>query len=748
MGYAKHIGRVGALAIALGIGYGVSDATAFADAPDTSAAGTSSSSTQQAAPVRRGASTASSPRASARDSAGPRAAASVKRVAAGDSSTPVDVPTVTIPKAGAAVKAAVPAASVSVPAVRTAAPAATTVQSAAPASAAALTIAPTALRQADRVALPPRLTAIAQRITAALSSLLANAGSGPNAGGPLAWIALAWSRLQLGQAAARSTASALTTSAPVQSGNLLTNPGAEFGDPSESGFSAVSIPGWTATGTPTVIKYGTPRNLWPMGVSFPMPNLPKFFSFPQASTNPTGGNQFFGGGNVASATLTQTVDLSAAGSQIDLGGVTYNLGGEFGGFLIDPSQAHLKVTFLDQNKTYLGTASTKSVGMLSRLFMTGFKERSVTGTLPEGTRYAQVELDLQDNNWRLLGFRARYNNAYADNLSFTIGAPLAAAGNPTPPPSSVGSLDHVYMVYMENKGYDDIVGSPNAPFTNSLINAYGFFNGYYGLTHPSLPNYYPILGGSDFGKTYNCSDTCIDAPNTLMENLDNASLVWRSYAQGFTAGMNPLQSSGNYAVDETAFPAYTYFANNPDPNYAKNHLLPLEQMATDLQSTATSPSYAWFAADEDSNGEGPVDTLGGVLRFALSQISPKHQYNVPALDKYLSETIPMIMNSASWNTDTVDNSNKSVIVVTFDEDNNNTSLGFGNEGNHIVTVVIPNQDAIDAGMRAGHYIASDHYNQYSLLNMIETSLGLPTLTNNDKFAAPMNEAWGSTLPSV
>ena len=46
-----------------------------------------------------------------------------------------------------------------------------------------------------------------------------------------------------------------------QSGNLLINSGAEAGDPSLSGYASVSIPGWTVTGTPTVIQYGTLRRL-------------------------------------------------------------------------------------------------------------------------------------------------------------------------------------------------------------------------------------------------------------------------------------------------------------------------------------------------------------------------------------------------------------------------------------------------------------------------------------------------------
>jgi len=291
------------------------------------------------------------------------------------------------------------------------------------------------------------------------------------------------------------------------------------------------------------------------------------------------------------------------------------------------------------------------------------------------------------------------------------------------------------MVYGENKGYDDIVGSPNAPFLNSLINAYGFADNYYALTHGSSPNYYPIVGGTDFGLTYNCGTPCIDASTTLVSNIDDAGKTWRSYAQGLIPGDSPLVSTDTYQFGETVFPAFTSIAN--DPAYAAAHILPLEQMAIDLQSAVTTPNYAWFAANEDFAGEGPVNSLGGFLKFAFNQIDPRHQYNVPALDQFLSETVPTIMISAVWN----DANEASVIVVTFDEDNNNLSLGFGNEGNHIVTVVIPSPGAVAAGMRSGPFIASNHLDHYSLVRMIEDSLGLPSLTNNDRYAAPMNEFW-------
>ena len=126
----------------------------------------------------------------------------------------------------------------------------------------------------------------------------------------------------------------------------------------------------------------------------------------------------------------------------------------------------------------------------------------------------------------------------------------------------------------------------------------------------------------------------------------------------------------------------------------------------------------------------------------LAQVACQVGVDAPALDQYLSETVPTIMNSNAWKSDEA-----SVIVVTFDEDNNNTSLGFGNNANHIVTVVIPSPGAILDGMRSGSFTVTDYYNHYSLLRMIEDALDLPTLTNNDKFASPMNAFWESGIRS-
>ncbi|WP_308124246.1 alkaline phosphatase family protein [Mycolicibacterium xanthum] len=580
----------------------------------------------------------------------------------------------------------------------------------------------------------------------AIRALLRTLGISPVAGtgspvtpvnSPLLFTMLAWVRREFEQTFPGPTAQQLgalivgpqdtvaATAALVQSPNLLVNPGAEVGDPSLSGYSSVTVPGWTVTGTPTVIEYGTLRRLpWPLGS--PGPTLPAFLGFPSTRcAPPDSGEQFFGGGNVATSTLTQTVDLSAAASDIDTGAVPYTLSGWLGGFTLDPSAASVTVTFLDENQLYLGTGRLTPVTVLDRWLQTGLLERETTGTIPVGTRSAQVVVTFTDCN----PAPGNYNNAYADNLSFTVGADLPAPPPPAPPVSTVGQLDHVFMVYLENKGFTDIVGSPNAPYLNSIINAYGFGSNYYALTHPSLPNYYPILGGSDFGINYNCPANCVDEPN-LADSIEAAGLTWAGYAQ----------SGGGYAVaDNLPFLGFSDIYN--DPARVEAHLFDLTQLAGDLDVPADAPNFVWFAADDATNMEGPTNTLVGIVQWAISQLTPPllggHQYNVAAGDKWLQDTLPMILSSPTWQ----DPTQRSVIVITFDEDYNNLSLGIGNQGNHITTVVIPSPGAVNAGMRDGHFVADDHNNHYSLLRTIEEALGLPPLTNNDRYAQPMNEYW-------
>jgi hypothetical protein len=59
--------------------------------------------------------------------------------------------------------------------------------------------------------------------------------------------------------------------------------------------------------------------------------------------------------------------------------------------------------------------------------------------------------------------------------------------------------DHVVWIVFENTDYEQIVGSPNAPYLNGLSAACGLATNYHGLAHPSLPNYIAMTSGSTQG---------------------------------------------------------------------------------------------------------------------------------------------------------------------------------------------------------------------------------------------------------
>ena len=376
----------------------------------------------------------------------------------------------------------------------------------------------------------------------------------------------------------------------------------------------------------------------------------------------------------------------------------------------------------------LGTGSTGSVSLLDRLGLTGFQQREISGTVPAGTTSAVVTTTFNDR-CPVLG---HYNDAYADNVSFTVGDTSLTPAPLKTPTSTVGHIDHVQLIYMENKGVGNIIGSPNAPFINSLINSQDYVANYYALGHPSDPNYFRIMGGSDFGIAYNPVSNVIDAPS-LMQEMDQQGISWVGYAQGMPAP-GTIVPSGTYAPDALPFLEFKYVFNNT-PAYQQAHLQPLTSLSTGLSDPNTAPRFAWIAADGTNNMEGPINSPSSLGRWALSQIT-NHQYNVAAGDAFVQQQVQTIEASPTWNS-----SQSDVIYVTMDEDSNNLSLGLGNQGNHVVMVAIPNQAAIDAGMQPGPYVVNGYANQYSLMSTIEYNMGLPPLTANDTYAPPMNGLW-------
>ncbi len=91
---------------------------------------------------------------------------------------------------------------------------------------------------------------------------------------------------------------------------------------------------------------------------------------------------------------------------------------------------------------------------------------------------------------------------------FAAGAAQAGQGRV---PEGIPSLDHVFVIMMENHAYAQVAGNPQAPFINALMAKANVAKNYYAIAHPSLTNYLEVVGGSNFN---NLSDQYPDWHNT------------------------------------------------------------------------------------------------------------------------------------------------------------------------------------------------------------------------------------------
>ena len=66
-------------------------------------------------------------------------------------------------------------------------------------------------------------------------------------------------------------------------------------------------------------------------------------------------------------------------------------------------------------------------------------------------------------------------------------------------PKGIPHLDHVFVIMMENHGYNQVVNNPNEPFVNRYARSANTGTNYFAIAHPSLTNYLEVVGGSNFG---------------------------------------------------------------------------------------------------------------------------------------------------------------------------------------------------------------------------------------------------------
>lgn len=261
--------------------------------------------------------------------------------------------------------------------------------------------------------------------------------------------------------------------------------------------------------------------------------------------------------------------------------------------------------------------------------------------------------------------------------------------------AQVPPLDHVIVVIMENKSYDQV---RTATYTASLIANYSTCTNSFAVTHPSQPNYIALWSGATQGVT---NDVC-PAPGSpyVTENLGHACEVagrsWRAYSEG-------LPSAGS-TVCATAGNSYTR-KHDPWTDFSN------------LDHTRERP-YTDLAADIAANA------LPNLAFVVPNNCDNTHDCAVATGDAWLAANLPAMISAVGPN---------GVVILTWDEDNNLA-------GNHILTVF--------AGptVRTG-YSSTGTVTHYGILRTIGDALGLPPI-GAAASAAPVVDVWAGFPTAV
>ena len=349
--------------------------------------------------------------------------------------------------------------------------------------------------------------------------------------------------------------------------------------------------------------------------------------------------------------------------------------------------------------------------------------------------------------------------AMASAVSLGAALPTTAADADTPPAPSAQAASHasprpavrhVFVINLENKGYDQTFGPTSpAPYLSKTLRGKGqLLTQYYGVAHNSLPNYVAQLSGqgpnaqtqadcpvyTDFTGTGSVAPDqavgqgCVypSSVRTVADQLTEKGLTWKGYMQDMgTPCRHPAANTPDdtqkakvgdqYAARHNPF---VYFHSIIDSPSCAQRDVDLSLLPQDLASTGTTANLTYITPNlcDDAHDSPCVDGRPGGLATA---------------DQWLRSWVPKILASPAYQQD-------GLLVVTFDEADTQTTDGAAaccGEGPG-PNSPLPGIDGLGGG-RTGSVLVSPFitpgsfndtaYNHYSLLRTIEDLFGLTPL---------------------
>jgi len=200
------------------------------------------------------------------------------------------------------------------------------------------------------------------------------------------------------------------------------------------------------------------------------------------------------------------------------------------------------------------------------------------------------------------------------------------------------------------------------PYLVSLQHTFGVTTHHTATTHPSLPNYLEIAGGSTFGVT---DDAAPGSHPIAGVSVFGSALAQGKSARTYNESMTTAcqqTSSGNYAVKHNP---WAYFLDERTECQANDR--PLTSLPGDI-TAGTVPNVGMITPNLCNDG---------------------HDCSLETADAFLKTWMPQIMNGPDYQ------SGRLTVVVTFDE-------GVGTDQTIQTVVVNPALDGVVVGSPLTH----------------------------------------------
>jgi len=335
--------------------------------------------------------------------------------------------------------------------------------------------------------------------------------------------------------------------------------------------------------------------------------------------------------------------------------------------------------------------------------------------------------------------------ASAAGLVAALTAGLSAANGATSHGGDRGEhvrLDRVFIIVLENHSQKSVIGDPNTPYISSLAQQYGEAASYFGVTHPSEPNYIAMTSGSNWFTNNDNPANRFDHTN-IVDELEAHHISWGAYMDAMPSGGQladfwPSSADPLYASKHNPFPLYSDVRDNPA---RLANVKPYTDLAGDL-NTGHAPRYVYIVPDQCNDMHGGVfDAIAGhpetPCPFNSTNDDPADVLLKHNADAFVRGAVTTIRSSKAW-------TRHSAIFIVADEGDftgNAANGGWDSPAGCCDSPVLPKGDPDISATWPGGLYSDVAYNHYSMLRTIEDDWGLPELgfTSDHAQVSNMNE---------